>query len=157
MSYDYKVDERRCVERFPRTRRSATGETLTLVSDSEAPDFICSRSSGELLGIEHTRFLYNPEGQFSSDCDLESDNFEIAWDSAVAIAKKEAKRRKPSSVTYRLRHAPSYPQSGSDRLAGGPFLIATKYMLFRGQDTSCGHDCDRQQMSGHQNPIEESQ
>ena len=27
-----------------------------------------------------------------------------------------------SSVTYRFRYAPSYRQSGSDRLAGGPFV-----------------------------------
>jgi hypothetical protein len=30
----------------------------------------------------------------------------------------------------------SHRQSGSDRLAERPILIATKYMLFRGQDTS---------------------
>src|SRR5271166_2356682 len=35
---------------------------------------------------------------------------------------------------YRFRYAPSYRQSGSDRLADGP-LIATIYLLFRGQDT----------------------
>jgi len=40
-----------------------------------------------------------------------------------------------ASVTHRFRYAPSYRQSGSDRLPGGP-LIATKVMLFRGQDTS---------------------
>jgi hypothetical protein len=34
--------------------------------------------------------------------------------------------------TYRFRYAPSYRQSGSDRLAGGPIFIATNYLLFSG-------------------------
>jgi len=43
---------------------------------------------------------------------------------------KMGRRLRCSSVTYRSRYCflPS-------RLADGPFLIATKYLLFRGQDT----------------------
>jgi hypothetical protein len=41
-------------------------------------------------------------------------------------------RQRRSSVTYRSGYAPSNCQSGSDRLAGGPFLIATKDMLISG-------------------------
>jgi hypothetical protein len=48
---------------------------------------------------------------------------------------KMGRRLRCSSVTYRFRYAPSIRQSGSDRLAGGPVLIATAYLLFRGQDT----------------------
>jgi hypothetical protein len=42
---------------------------------------------------------------------------------------KMGRRLRCSAVTYRCRYAPS------SRLAGGPFLIATKAMLFMGQDT----------------------
>jgi hypothetical protein len=43
---------------------------------------------------------------------------------------KMGRRPRCSSVTYQSRYAPS------SRLAGGPFLIATKAKLFMGQDTS---------------------
>jgi uncharacterized membrane protein YdcZ (DUF606 family) len=37
------------------------------------------------------------------------------------VPLKMGRRLRCSSVTYRFRYAPSYRQSGSDRLAGGPF------------------------------------
>ena len=40
---------------------------------------------------------------------------------ARRVALKMGRRLRCSSVTYRFRYAPSYRQSGSDRLAGGPF------------------------------------
>jgi len=40
---------------------------------------------------------------------------------AQRVAMKMGRRLRCSSVTYRFRYAPSYRQSGSDRLAGGPF------------------------------------
>src|ERR1700692_2885400 len=52
------------------------------------------------------------------------------------VASKMGRPPRCSSVTYRFRYAPSIRQSGSDLLAGGPFLLATKGMLFRRQETS---------------------
>jgi hypothetical protein len=40
---------------------------------------------------------------------------------AQRVALKMGRRLRGSSVTYRFRYGPSYWQSGSDRLAGGPF------------------------------------
>jgi len=40
---------------------------------------------------------------------------------ARRVALKTGRRLRCSSVTYRLRYAPFKGQSGSDRLAGGPF------------------------------------
>jgi hypothetical protein len=40
---------------------------------------------------------------------------------AQRVALKMGRRPRCSSVTYRFGYAPSYRQSGSDRLAGGPF------------------------------------
>jgi|SRR6516164_5674826 len=40
---------------------------------------------------------------------------------ARRVALKMGRRLRCSSVTYRFRYSPSYCQSGSDRLAGGPF------------------------------------
>ena len=40
---------------------------------------------------------------------------------AQRVALKMGRRLRCSSVTYRFRYALSYCQSGSDRLAGGPF------------------------------------
>jgi hypothetical protein len=40
---------------------------------------------------------------------------------ARRVAMKMGRRLRCSSVTYRFRYAPSYRQSGSDCLAGGPF------------------------------------
>jgi hypothetical protein len=65
-------------------------EQLSIVCDSEAPDLVCRRADGALVGVEHTRIIYQPE----QDDDSDSDNFEILYDSAVALAKKEAKRRR---------------------------------------------------------------
>jgi hypothetical protein len=39
----------------------------------------------------------------------------------IPVAMKMGRRLRCSSVTYRSRYAPSYRQSGSERLAGGPF------------------------------------
>jgi hypothetical protein len=90
MSYADKEQERQHLEYFLRARQSAIGEQLTLVCDSVAPDFICRRVDGALVGVEHTKIIYRPE----QDDNPDSDNFEILYDSAVALAKKEAKRRK---------------------------------------------------------------
>src|ERR1700724_1282148 len=43
-------------------------------------------------------------------------------DAARRVALKMGRRLRCSSVTYRFRYTPSFRQSGSDRLAGGPFL-----------------------------------
>ena len=40
---------------------------------------------------------------------------------AQRVALKMGRRLRCSPVTYRFRYVPSYCQSGSDRLAGGPF------------------------------------
>src|ERR1700722_19714419 len=40
---------------------------------------------------------------------------------AQRVAMKMGRRLRCLSVTYRFRYAPSIRQSGSDRLAGGPF------------------------------------
>jgi len=40
---------------------------------------------------------------------------------AQRVGLKMGRRLRCSSVTYPFRYAPSYRQSGSDRLAGGPF------------------------------------
>jgi hypothetical protein len=40
---------------------------------------------------------------------------------ARRVALKMGRRRRCSSITHQFRYAPSYRQSGSDRLAGGPF------------------------------------
>lgn len=94
-----KESEREHLEYFLAARTSATGEKLTLVTDSEAPDFVCSRPDGNLLGIEHTRIEYNPERtEILEACrayDGELDNFAVFWAAARAIAAKETKRRKP--------------------------------------------------------------
>lgn len=94
-----KQSEREHVEYFLAARASATDEKLTLVTGSEAPDFVCSRPDGTLVGIEHTRIEYNPERtEILEACrayDGELDNFAVFWAAARAIAAKEAKRRKP--------------------------------------------------------------
>ena len=94
-----KESEREHLGYFLVARTSATGEKLTLVADSEAPDFVCSRPDGTLVGIEHTRIEYNPERtEILEACRAysgELDNFAVFWAAARAIASKERKRRKP--------------------------------------------------------------
>ena len=93
-----KETERGHLERFLAARASATGEILTLVSETEAPDFVCRRPNGALVGVEHTRIEYNPERtEILQSCGTysgELDNFAIFWAAARGIAAKEAKRRK---------------------------------------------------------------
>lgn len=99
MAFFNKETEREHLERFLAARESATGEKLSLVAASEAPDFVCSRPDGRLVGIEHTRIEYNPERtEILESCGTyhgELDNFAVFWAAARAIAAKEAKRRKP--------------------------------------------------------------
>ena len=93
-----KQDERRHLDLFLAARKSATGEALTVVEETEAPDFICKRPDGSLVGIEHTKVAYNLEARecaFSNDeWDDEIDDWEILWSSYNALVKKEAKRKK---------------------------------------------------------------
>ncbi len=56
-----KEQEREHLEYFLRARQSAIGEQLTLVCDSEAPDFICRHSNGEMVGVGPTKIIYQPE------------------------------------------------------------------------------------------------
>ncbi|HEY4784079.1 MAG TPA: hypothetical protein VIH54_19820 [Chthoniobacterales bacterium] len=99
MAYADKEQELEDLTYFLRARQSAIGEQLSVVCDGEAPDFICRRPNGALIGVEHTRVIYNPERDdvliACHSYDPDSDNFEILYDSAVALANKEAKRRKP--------------------------------------------------------------
>lgn len=99
MAFFDKDSEREHLEYFLSARASATGEKLTLVLESESPDFVCKRPDGAFVGIEHTRIEYNPERtEILESCrmyDGELDNFAIIWAAARAIAAKEHKRRKP--------------------------------------------------------------
>jgi hypothetical protein len=99
MAYDDKDEERKRLLHFLAARKSATNEELVLVEDSESPDFICRKPDGTLVGVEHTRILYDPEAmeirQVCGDDDADVDNFAVVWDASVAVAKKEAIRRKP--------------------------------------------------------------
>ncbi len=98
MAYFDKESEREHLEYFLSARASAMGERLQLVADSEAPDFICKRPDGGVVGIEHTRIEYDPDRtEILESCgryDGELDNFALVWAAARAIAAKEAKRRK---------------------------------------------------------------
>jgi hypothetical protein len=55
---------------------------------------------------------------------------------------KMGRRLRCSSVTYRFRYAPFYRQSGSDRLAGGPF-DRTKIPRISGTGHKHGRSNDR--------------
>src|SRR6202007_121183 len=52
---------------------------------------------------------------------------------AQRVAMKMGRPLRCSSVTYPFRYAPSFRQSGSDRLAGGPFLFQRNRWLFWGE------------------------
>ena len=94
-----KETEREALCLFLKARASATGETLTLESDSESPDFICTRPDGSKVGVEHTMIAFNSEQTERRRIMREehdgNDNFELAWSAAAAISKKEEKRCKP--------------------------------------------------------------
>lgn len=94
-----KETERTNLLHFLNARNSATGEKLTLAEDSEAPDFVCTRPNGTKLGVEHTMICFDSEQTELRHALREEhdghDNFDLVWSAALAIAKKEAKRRKP--------------------------------------------------------------
>lgn len=98
MAFFDKDSEREHLEYFLSARASATGEELMLLSESEAPDFVCKRPNGNLVGVEHTKIEYDPERteilQFCRVYNGELDNFAVIWAGAWAIAAKERKRRK---------------------------------------------------------------
>lgn len=98
MAHFDKAAEREHLELFLSARKHATGEELRHQSDSESPDFVCLRPNGEVVGVEHTRIEYNPERtELLEACRVphgELDNFAVLWAAALALAKKEVKRRK---------------------------------------------------------------
>ena len=99
MAYYDKDEERKDLLRFLSARKYAIKEELSLVADSESPDFICARPNGSIVGVELTRIEYNPERtELLEACrkyDPDLDNFAIFWAAAHALAKKESKRRMP--------------------------------------------------------------
>jgi len=99
MAHYDKQMERKDLNYFLRARESATGEKLTFQRDSESPDFICTKPSGDVVGIEHMKIEHNPEHkEFLEDCrrwDCEIDNFAVFWAAGLALIKKEEKRTKP--------------------------------------------------------------
>lgn len=126
MAFFDKDSEREYLQYFLSARTSATGEELTLVADSEAPDFVCKRPSGELVGVEHTRIEYNPERteilQACRAYDGELDNFAVFFESlnlnrqisdAIGFADEER-----SMQRYQWGAAPAFNASVSqDRRA----------------------------------------
>lgn len=99
MTYHDKETERDDVSRFLRARFHATGEELTIRENSEAPDFLCSRPDGTIVGVEITKIAYNPERrEFLESIRSytgELDDFTIFWAAMSSLAKKELKRLKP--------------------------------------------------------------
>jgi hypothetical protein len=61
---------------------------------------------------------------------------------AQRVAMKMGRRLRCSSVTYRFRYAPSSASPARTALPAA-HLIATKYLVFRGQDTSFSQQTDR--------------
>ena len=106
MAYHDKDTEREDVARFLAARFHATGKELTILTDSEAPDFICTKPDGAQVAVEITKIEYNPERtEFLESIRAytrELDNFAIFWAAATALAKKEAKRLKSH---WKLPHA----------------------------------------------------
>ena len=98
MAYYDKDMERQDLEYFIRAREAVVGEKLSLLEDSEAPDFICTRPDGSRVGIEHTKIEYDPENrEIQEACrefDWGLDNFAVFWAASGALIKKETKRRK---------------------------------------------------------------
>ena len=103
MAFFDKDSKREYLEYFLKARASAIREQLTLLGDSELPDFVCTKLNGDHVGVEHTVSEYNPERtEILESCnayDGELDNFAAA----SAIAKKEHKRRKPHWKYQMLR------------------------------------------------------
>ena len=99
MAHYDRNNERDDVSRFLAARFHAIGEQLTILADSEAPDFICSRPNGTIVGVEITKIEHDPERKelleairsYSGELDI----FAIFWGAATSLAKKEKKRLKP--------------------------------------------------------------
>jgi hypothetical protein len=97
MAHFDKADERRHLDLFLAARKSAIGEELTFVADSESPDFVCRRHDGTVVGIEHTKVAYNPEWRdeiSNEEWDEQVDDWEVFWACYLAVKKKEKKRQK---------------------------------------------------------------
>lgn len=96
MAHFDKNDERSHLMLFLEARKSATGEELTFLREDESPDFVCKRPDGSLVGIEHTKVVYNPEWreEMSADeWDDAIDDWEVLWGAYNAVQKKEKKRQ----------------------------------------------------------------
>jgi hypothetical protein len=57
-----KEEEVEDIQLFLEAYERATGETLSIEDVGEAPDAICSRADGTIIGVEHTRVRRSPEG-----------------------------------------------------------------------------------------------
>jgi hypothetical protein len=69
---------------------------------------------------------------------------------------KMGRRRRCSSVTDRLRHAPSFVPVRLGPPCRRPILIATKYLVFRGQDTRAKMERRRSLAAGASEPDKQT-
>ena len=90
-----KIVEEHEVGLFLEAYAEATGEPLTLEAPSERPDFLCRRPTGNLVGVELTRAMRNPEPT-QADLILSNEYFAGPHDTldriVGTIERKEGKR-----------------------------------------------------------------
>jgi hypothetical protein len=74
----------------------ATGERLKLLGAAECPDFVCSRPTGEKIGIELTQIMRDPETAFADSIfgREEMEPFEAVELISHQLDTKEEKRQK---------------------------------------------------------------
>jgi len=95
-----KEDEKEALEYFLEAYEQITGETLSLLKDSERPDFICERTDGTVVGIElskvrrsHPNDIMAVEIVFKRNYMLPEAAFKVIQ---MSLLVKETKRRESS-------------------------------------------------------------
>ncbi|MEO6788944.1 MAG: hypothetical protein ABI318_22710 [Chthoniobacteraceae bacterium] len=92
-----KMVEEQHLSYFLGAYRTVTGIGLTVSSNGESPDFICARTSGELVGVELARSPHNHQlavnDRIWTDRTMES--YDLLGAITGIITAKERKRRSP--------------------------------------------------------------
>ena len=97
MQYEEEADD---IDAFLAAYPHATGEVLQLVDYSDAPDAVCRRPDGTIVGVEHTRVRRSPDQahweailDYRDEMEIEETNEEVQ-----RLIFQKAERRKKFST-----------------------------------------------------------
>jgi hypothetical protein len=104
MELGKKIEEKLDLEHFIEAYEYVTGERLEIVEQRESPDFICERPDGNLIGIEITSVMREPNDYFYETVILKKEFIRPYNLISMAYSAAERKSKKKQRNKWALKN-----------------------------------------------------